>query len=246
MPVSDDSAILELDAAVRRVDPDRWLAARFIADPQSRADVIALYALNHELAHVAHVAHEPLMGEIRLTWWAEAIDEICAGRPPRGHPVLQALARVQARRALPREALAALVEARYADLEPVPLAGDAALESYVRSTAGTLMRLAAAVVAPQGAAADVEPAARAWALAGLWRLRATGVSRLPAHWDRARLVGEVEQALRLARPAARAAPVEAFPCLAYAALAALYAKGRSPSELEKRVRLTAAVLSGRL
>jgi phytoene synthase len=42
-----------LDDLVRRVDPDRWLASRFIADLKARADVIALFAFNYELARVA-------------------------------------------------------------------------------------------------------------------------------------------------------------------------------------------------
>ena len=69
-----------LDDLVRRVDPDRWLATRFIADPAVRADVIALYGLNYELARVAGGVSNALMGEIRLTWWREAMEEIGRAR----------------------------------------------------------------------------------------------------------------------------------------------------------------------
>jgi hypothetical protein len=41
-------------------------------------------------------------------------------------------------------------------------------------------------------------------------------------------------------------PVAAFPALAYVCLAKPYAAGRSLSELEKRTRLLAAVLLGRI
>ena len=61
----------DLDALVRRVDPDRWLASRYIADVDARADVIALYALNYELSRAAEVASQPLIGEMRLAWWRE-------------------------------------------------------------------------------------------------------------------------------------------------------------------------------
>ena len=81
-----------LDDLVRRVDPDRWLATRFIADPAARADVVALYGLNYELARVAGGVSNALMGEIRLTWWREAMEEIAAGKPPRKHPNVEALA----------------------------------------------------------------------------------------------------------------------------------------------------------
>ena len=62
-PVMD--ATNDLDDQVRQGDPDRWLASRFIADRAARADVVALYALNIELARIAEAVREPLMGEIR-------------------------------------------------------------------------------------------------------------------------------------------------------------------------------------
>ena len=40
--MSDDDG--DLDALVRRVDPDRWLASRFIPDPEARADVVVASA----------------------------------------------------------------------------------------------------------------------------------------------------------------------------------------------------------
>ena len=103
----------DLDEAVRRHDPDRWLATRFIADRAERADVIALYAFNYELARVVGAVSNPLMGEIRLAWWSEAIDEIYTGRPVRRHPVTEAMAGAIRRRSLPRELLDAMVEARF-------------------------------------------------------------------------------------------------------------------------------------
>jgi phytoene synthase len=41
------------------------LTKRVIADATARADVVALYAFNLELARVAEVAREPLVQEIR-------------------------------------------------------------------------------------------------------------------------------------------------------------------------------------
>ena len=76
----------DLDAQIRRVDPDRWLASRFVADRALRADLIALYAFNHELARAAEVASQPLVGEMRLAWWREALEEMFEGRPLRKHP----------------------------------------------------------------------------------------------------------------------------------------------------------------
>ena len=235
----------DLDAVVRRADPDRWLASRFIGAPDLRADLIALYALNHELARVAETVREPLMGEIRLAWWREALDEIFAGGPVRRHPVTDALASAIRRRNLARAPLEAMVEARFADLEPETLADEAALRAYVDGTAGALMALAIAA-AGGGDAHDLRPIAWAWGLAGLLRLRQAGVARLPERWDETAVRRAVRDALKAARPAVEALPVDAFPCIAYATLAGPYAAGRAPSELERRLRLTLAVLTGRL
>ena len=244
-PVSPPESLEDLDAVVRRADPDRWLASRFIGEADARADVIALYAFNHELARVAETVREPLMGEIRLTWWREALDEIFADKTPRRHPVVDALGLAVRRRNLARAPLEAMVEARFSDLEPDALAEDAALDAYIDATAGALMALAVAAVAGVEAHSG-RPAARAWGLAGLLRLRQAGVQRLPARWTDAAVTEAVRDALREARTGVGALPVTAFPCVAYATLARAYAAGRSPSELEKRLRLTAAVLTGRL
>ena len=100
----------DLEARVRRVDPDRWLASRLIADPARRRTVIALYALNDELARVGETVTNPLAGEIRLAWWRERLEGIAAGAEPPAQPVLLALAPVLP--ALPPDLLDALVEAR--------------------------------------------------------------------------------------------------------------------------------------
>ncbi|MFT4251238.1 MAG: squalene/phytoene synthase family protein, partial [Caulobacter sp.] len=128
-----------LDDLVRRMDPDRWLASRFIADPAARADVVALYAYNYELARVAGGVSNALMGEIRLTWWREAVDELAAGKPPRKHPAVEALAASSH----DRGDLAAMAEGRLADLEAEPFADEAEVMAYLDATAGRVAALAA-------------------------------------------------------------------------------------------------------
>ncbi len=107
----------DFDALVRRVDPDRWLSTRFVAEPAARADLLTLYAFDHELARASAVTSTPLLAEIRLTWWIEMLDEAYGGRPVRRHPVAQALADVIARRALPRSAIEPMIEVRLAVLD---------------------------------------------------------------------------------------------------------------------------------
>ncbi len=102
----------DLDAQVRAADPDRWLSSRFVADEQARADLIALYAFEAELAAIPARVSQPLLAEMRLTWWAEQMDGVFAGAPRKGHPVLEALARAAERRRLKRAWADALIEAQ--------------------------------------------------------------------------------------------------------------------------------------
>lgn len=232
-----------LDALVRRADPDRWLSTRFIEDPAARADVIALYALNVELARVATSVREPLMGEIRLTWWREAIEEAAAGKPARKHPVVEAVTAG----AFPFSALEALPEGRFPDLDREPFADDEAVFSYLDATAGAVMHLAARRLDPSVLFVEVRGAARAFGLAGLWWAKLAGrPSRLPEDWDRGVIRARLRAELRAARAELKTLSVPAFPAVVYAALAGPYSRGREPEGLSKRIRLTLSVLRGRI
>lgn len=237
MDVSDD-----LDVLARRADPDRWLASRFIADEAQRADVIALYAFDQELARVPAAVREPMMAEIRLTWWRESVEGLFAGQGARGHPVLTALGSAIERRRLASEPLLAMIEARFDDIDAEPFADVAALETYADGVCGAPMALALAVLG-YGDAATLRPAALAWTVARLFHL---GAQRLA-------LIGGADEARRLGLsallqvgPAITALPVGAFPAVAHLALAKAYLKGHAPGELEKRLRLMVATVRGRV
>lgn len=226
----------DLEAQVRAAHPDRWLASRFIDDAAARADVMALYAFDHELARVAVSVREPLMGEIRLTWWREAMEEVQAGKPPRRHPVVEAVSA-----AFAPGALAELPEGRFPDLDKAPFT-EGGLFAWLDTTEGAVMALAAKRLDPASVPEQVRGAARAYGLARLWRAQSP---RLPKDWTRADVKARVEAERVAASGELRSLPVAAFPAVAYAALAGPYVR-RSVGELEKRVRLTLAVMSGRV
>jgi phytoene synthase len=212
----------DLDDTVRRLDPDRWLSSRFISDERARADVVTLYAYDHELARAPKVASNALLGEIRLTWWREMLDEAFEGRPVRAHPTAQALAAVIGRRSLAREPLEAMIDARYRELDATPMAPAEALE-WARGTAGQAAELAARILDE-----TVQPE-RARAAGAVWALSRRDLPIDPAEAELAKADA------RLLRPAA-------FPAVAHATLA-LKPAG---SEFAKRMRLTWAVARGRL
>ena len=99
----------EIDKRVRRVDEDRWISSRFAPAAERRA-LVALYALAYELVRVREAVSEETLGLIRFQWWREAIQEIEAGKPPRGHDVCLALSEEIAAGRLKPGALQKLVD----------------------------------------------------------------------------------------------------------------------------------------
>ena len=203
-------------------DLDDLISSRFIGDAAKRADVIAIYAYDHELARAPKVASNPLLGEIRLTWWREALDEIYDGRHVRHHPTAQALAEAVKRHDLPREPLEAMIDARYRELDATPMTAEETL-AWARGTAGRVAELATRILDPAEAAECAVAGGAVWALG--WR-------------DPGLVAGQAADAAADAKRLG----ATAFPAVAHAALA-LHPAG---SEFGTRLRLTWAVARGRL
>ena len=138
------NAHLACESAVRQFDPDRYFSSLF-APGGKRHLLFALYAFNHEIARAAEVAREPMMAEIRLQWWRDAVQEAGAGRP-RAHPVAIGLMDLLACNGIIARALESLIDARGEEISSAPFANLAALESHAEATSGTLMRTAAKIL----------------------------------------------------------------------------------------------------
>jgi NADH dehydrogenase [ubiquinone] 1 alpha subcomplex assembly factor 6 len=155
----------------RREDPDRFRCALF-ATGGHRRYMMALLAFNWEIARVREIISEPIVGEIRLEWWREAIDEIYAGCP-RAHPIVNALAIMIEDRDIPAALFHQMIDARALDIDAGGPANMDALQAYAAGTGGALHELQMHIA---GGSGELLKAARsagtAWALTGL--LRAVG------------------------------------------------------------------------
>lgn len=78
-----------ITAELQARDRDRWLACLY-APASARPGLIALFALDCELAQLVASTTEPMLGEIRLAWWRERLEELDAGKAP-AQPLLAAL-----------------------------------------------------------------------------------------------------------------------------------------------------------
>jgi len=163
------AALSPLADQVRRHDRDRFVTALF-APVERREALFALYAFNDEIARIRESVSEPLLGEMRLQWWRDAIELIYTGGE-RAHPVVRGLAGAVREHDLTRATFERLIDARAADLVNGPPDTLATLEAYAAGTASSLIELVLeALGARENAARKVaHHAGIGWALAGLLR-----------------------------------------------------------------------------
>ena len=158
--MSDLAASLQACAeTVRKGDPDRFAAT--MATPAGlRNRLWPLYAANLEIARAPWASSEPMVSEMRLQWWIDALEGVGEGREP-PHEIGAALVQVGA----PARHLIAVAEARRADCWPEPIADAPALWAYLDQTAGSVYWAAAEAL---GGAPEAEPGIRSFgAAAGL-------------------------------------------------------------------------------
>jgi phytoene/squalene synthetase len=235
-----------LTAQVRRADEDRWLASRF-APADVRERLIALYALNDELARTREVVSTPALAEIRLAWWGEAIAEIYEGRRARAHPVIAAVAAAREGAGWPQPEIEALIDAWRRDFGRDAPESWAALDAYIDASAGRLMRLALQACGAEVDENVITSIARAWGYIA-W---ARAGRPLPTGETHSALLDRAETSYAEARMHTRTLPASAFPALGYVSLIGGYIRTlrqgqRDRPLISRQLRLIAAAATGRL
>ena len=125
---------------VRRGDPDRFRAVMAAPVP-AREKLFPVYAFNLEVSRAPWVTEEPMIAEMRLQWWRDALEEIRSGGPVRRHEVASPLSEtVDAEGA---ELLDQLVAARRWDVYREPFEDLAHFREYLGKTSSNLLLAAA-------------------------------------------------------------------------------------------------------
>ncbi|MGI9388915.1 MAG: squalene/phytoene synthase family protein [Boseongicola sp.] len=125
---------------VAKGDPDRF-AATMAAPIEARRTLFPIYAFNVEVARAPWVTEEPMIAEMRLQWWRDALDEIGQGRPVRKHEVTIPLAEVLG--AEDSAILDKLVQVRRWDIYKESFENKEHFLQYLDATGGGLMWVAA-------------------------------------------------------------------------------------------------------
>lgn len=147
-------------------DPERALALSY-APRTARAGLAALWALDETLGGILRGGRDPMVSQLRLTWWHEALSRLDQTPPP-AQPLLQALTAEVLPNGIAGAALAMMIDGWEALLDPDPL-GDDAIAAYADARGGTLFKAAGQVL---GGGVDCLAAAAAgqgWALVDLAR-----------------------------------------------------------------------------
>jgi phytoene synthase len=139
-------------------DPERRLALAY-APAAARDALAALWMLDEQLGAVVARTETPAIGQMRLTWWHDALRALRSSRPV--HPVLVALADAPA---IEPDSLLPLIDGWEALLDPLPLTEET-LIIYAEARGGTLFRVAATLLV--GPEAEANRAGRLWALTDL-------------------------------------------------------------------------------
>ncbi|HEX8388365.1 MAG TPA: squalene/phytoene synthase family protein [Sphingomonas sp.] len=142
--------------------PDRALALGY-APADRRAGLEALFALDATLGDILRTTREPVIGQMRLTWWFEALERLDR-EPSPAQPVLQALAAEVLPRGVTGSDLSAMIDGWETVLvEDAP--DDQALVRYAADRGGRLFGAAAVVLGATDPQART--AGEGWALADL-------------------------------------------------------------------------------
>lgn len=145
-------------------DPERDLA--FSYAPRAALPAIsALFALDDSLASILRTTREPMVGQMRLTWWHEALTRLDTAPPP-AEPVLQALALHVVSNGVSGARLAWMIEGWEELLEPE--LNDDAIARHAARRGGKLFEMAGLLLG----AVETDPliaAGEGWALADLAR-----------------------------------------------------------------------------
>jgi NADH dehydrogenase [ubiquinone] 1 alpha subcomplex assembly factor 6 len=161
-----------METDLKLYDRPRYLCSLFAPAPK-RAALQAVLAWNLEIARIAETVSEPMLGHIRFTWWRETLEELFAGKPPRKHPVVEALAPLVP--VLTPAHFDAVMDARQAALD-APIADTRA---YAEATGGALNLLCAEAMGVEDAAAKQEAfeVGVDYALAGMGALHGCGKAK---------------------------------------------------------------------
>ena len=145
------NAFLFCQSELKRLDPVRHFA-NLTVEQDKREDIAAFHCFLAEIASIPKRVTEPAMGEIRLQWWQDVIEQSASAGSKQdtlgqnAGPVAAALKTLQQRCDLSPDILLQIIEARRFDLYNDPMPDMAAFETYAGETEALPLMLSAQIL----------------------------------------------------------------------------------------------------
>jgi len=168
--VTENTDLSPIANDVRRFDYDRWLSCLF-APKGPRECLFAILAFNIEIARVRETVSEPLLGDIRLQWWRDALTGL-TGNISKPHPVVEALHSFNRQQPIDFNLMLEMVDMRAKDLDPAPIESTGDLLVYADTTGGALHHLMYKALGGADNSKNIEAVVRcgrSYALTGILR-----------------------------------------------------------------------------
>lgn len=138
-------------AAARAFERDRYLSA-LLAPAGVRDDLVSLAAFAGEIARIPGAVSQPMIGDIRLQWWRDALDAATgAGEVSAGHPIADALAQALRRQTASLDAIHRVLDAQALRLEDRPFRDLDQLVAHLAAYDGGLFEAAWRMLGGRGA-----------------------------------------------------------------------------------------------
>lgn len=218
--------------AIEAVMREQALAVGYAPAP-AREGFAALLDLDHQLASILQSTTEPMIGQMRLTWWYEALEKLDREAAP-AHPVLQRLAQAVLPAGVRGADLAPMIEGWEALLDDGEPLDDERIARHAEARGGVLFGSVGRLLGQSG----MEPLGAGWANADL----AQHVSDEATHMRMGAVaVAQLDAVLGRKSPK----PARGLSGLAVLARESLRHPGRLPGHPMRAARLAWHGLTGR-
>lgn len=145
------SADIVRDAA--RLHAGDFYLSALLAPRAARDDLIALAAYHGEVARIPLTVSEPMLGQIRLQWWRDAI-EAASPESASGNPIADALSGVARRLSLIQADLIAPLDAGDHLLAHGTFESEREFSEFIAGSWTTMFRISARILEPHNSAED--------------------------------------------------------------------------------------------
>lgn len=138
--ITRDNQFDEMFERLRVQDYARYLAVK-MAPASLHARLLAIHIVYQELADIARVAQEPMMGQVRLLWWRDSLTQLMQGQIT-GNPFADTLKEPLERFGPPlQQALLAVIEGVALELEEGLETSDQLMDMFAKRYGGLLRAL---------------------------------------------------------------------------------------------------------